>query len=123
MSEFKDKPELDAAYQAAATLYAALKKAGNSYFANEPNPKSFEDFKLTCTREINTAREVLDNHRDWTKILVNILAIVLTGGVGYAIAAGINMTMNKGKFTFFSTDSSLKIKEIEESIKQAAPAA
>ncbi|CEG56563.1 hypothetical protein [Legionella fallonii] len=122
MTYFLGKPEFIDAYAAAAHLYAALNKAGTLYFSNPQTQGSYEHFQSTCKTEIKTAREILDQHRGWTKILLNILAIVVTGGVGYAIAAGIDYVVN-GKFTFFSTDSSLKIDEIEESIHQAAPAA
>ncbi len=71
---------------------------------------------MRCKEHINDAREVLDQHRGWRKIVLNIFAMIITAGIGYAIAAGINIAV-KGRFTFFSTDSSEKLADIEEQIE------
>lgn len=123
MLQFSHDPTLSPAFYAAKTLHTELKKAGDIYFSQSPTLDSYRTFQTTCSREITAARRVLDTHANWNKILLNILAIVSTGVIGYAIAAGINYAINK-KFTFFSTDSSLKIDAVEKTIRQfAAPSA
>lgn len=121
MSDFAGKPEFAKAYEAAETLYSKLKDEGKEYFEGKQSKATYQTFKKNCETYIETARIELDKHRGWSKIIANIVAAVCSGVVGYAIAVGINMAMNKGKCTFFSTESSLKIDAIEESIHQAAP--
>ncbi|CEG58614.1 hypothetical protein [Legionella fallonii] len=123
ISDFKDKPECQNALNAANILHDALKAEGEKYFSGELSKARYEEFKENCEGFIKTARLELDQHKGFTKILLNILAIVISAGIGYALAAGINIALNRGKFTFFSTDSSIKINSIEESINQVAPAA
>ena len=105
-------------------LYIALQKEGNNFFTKAPTPGDYETFKSNCEGHVKDARQVLDHHRGWRKILLNIFAIIITAGVGYALAAGINIAI-KGRFTFFSTDSSEKLSEIEEFIENntSSPAA
>ena len=133
MKEFKDDPnyskdpELQKAYNATKELHTALEREGNKFFTKEPTLASYTNFKLNCKRHVNDARDVLDHHRGWGKILLNVFAMIITAGIGYAIAAGINIAVNKGKFTFFETDTSAKLSIIEEQIEtqanKAAPAA
>lgn len=123
LKDFKDKPDCLKAYQATETLYKALKEEGNQYFLNTPTQASFQKFKNNCEGYIKTARTELDNHRGFVKIFLNILAIILTAGIGYAVATGVNMASNKGKFTLFSTDSSIKLNDIENDINDLAPSA
>lgn len=123
MLEFKGQAECQAAYDALDTLHQALKVEGALYFSAPPSEETFDTFKENCDKHILAARPEIDKHRGWSKILINIAAIVLSAGVGYLIAAGVNLALNKGKFTFFSTDSSLKVDEIAESVHQAAPGA
>jgi hypothetical protein len=123
ISDFKGKPECQKALNAANILHDALKVEGEKYFSGELSKARYKEFKENCEGFIKTARLELDQHRGFTKILLNILAIVISAGIGYAVAAGINIALNRGKFTFFSTDSSIKINSIEESINELAPAA
>jgi hypothetical protein len=123
ISDFENKPEHQEAHKAASILHTALKQEGKKYFAGKQSKDSYQTFKGHCEALITTARTELDKHRGWSKILFHILAAVFTAGVGYAIAVGINMAINKGRCTFFSTDSSIKINQIEDSIHEAAPAA
>lgn len=123
ISDFKGRPECQKALLAANILHGALKAEGEKYFSGELSKARYEEFKENCKGFIKTARLELDQHRGFTKILFNILAIVISAGIGYAVAAGINIALNRGKFTFFSTDSSIKINSIEESITELAPAA
>ena len=123
MLKFKDKPEHQTTYDALDKLHKALKAEGELYFRSPPTQEKFDAFKDNCEKHIQDARPEVDKHRGWSKIMINLTAFILSAGVGYLLAAGVNMALNKGKFTFFSTDSSLKIDEIEESINKAAPAA
>ncbi|CEG56404.1 Dot/Icm T4SS effector Ceg23 [Legionella fallonii] len=133
MDEFQKEPDfatdqkLQDAYGAANALYAALEDQGNEFFTKEPSPASYKNFKDNCKRHVQEAREVLDQHRGWGRILLNVFAMIITAGIGYAIAAGVNIAVNKGKFTFFATDSSEKLSTIEDYIEnkanKAAPAA
>jgi hypothetical protein len=122
MSDFYGNPKLRNAYDAACILHEALKAEGERYFSGEQSAASYQIFKEHCEQHIKTARNILDEHRGWAKILLNILGIIGSGGVGYVIAACINIAV-KGKFTFFSTDSSEKMDTIEGCIGQIAPAA
>ncbi|BCA96483.1 hypothetical protein TUM19329_28440 [Legionella antarctica] len=121
MIQFQDEPNHKDAFDAASLLYDKLKEEGDDYFGNPPTRDSYQEFKKNCEGHIKTARLELDNHRGWTKIILNVIAIVLSAGIGYLFAAGVNMAVNKGKFTFFSTDSSLVIDEIEDSINKSKP--
>ncbi|CEG58389.1 hypothetical protein [Legionella fallonii] len=125
--DFEEDPKLQKAFNAANKLHNKLERAGNDYFRKEPSEAAYDKFARSCKSHINEARAVLDEHRGWKKILINVVAIIATAGIGYAIAAGINMAMNKGKFTFFSTDSSLKLDSIEEHLEnkgnKSSPAA
>ncbi len=121
MTQFHGKPKLERAYNAAKNLYTALKEEGDIYFGAKPSQSTYQTFKENCEGHITIARDELDNHRGWSKIILNVLAIVFTAGIGYLFAAGINMAVNKGKFTLFSTDSSLVIDNIEDSISKSNP--
>lgn len=121
MSEFKDKPQFKKAYDAAFLLHRSLEVEGASYFAGGQSRDTYRTFKDNCEGHIKTARVELDKHRGVAKIIVNILAIVFSAGIGYGFAAAIDVAMHKGKFTFFSTDSALKINAIEETIAKIAP--
>ncbi|KTD43357.1 hypothetical protein [Legionella quateirensis] len=123
ISDMAGKPECKKAIIAAHRLHTALKAEGEKYFSGELSTARHKEFKQNCEGFIKTARLELDQHRGFNKILLNILAIVLTAGIGYAFAASIDIALNKGKFTFFSTDSSIKINSIEEHINEMAPAA
>lgn len=94
---------------------------GNLYFSKVPSTFSFDAFKQNCDRAIQEARPELRAHRGCRKIIANILGFILTAGVGYALAAGVNIALNKGRFTLFSTDSALKVNDIEDCIHGAAP--
>ena len=133
MKEFSDDPkydsdpELQKAYKATKDLHTALEKEGNDFFTKEPSLESYQNFKFNCKRDVNDSRDVLNHHRGWGVIALNVFAMIITAGIGYAIAAGINIAVNKGKFTFFDTDSSKKLTAIEDYIENkannAAPAA
>ena len=123
ISDMAGKPECKKAIIAAHQLHSALKSEGEKYFSGELSTARHKEFKQNCEGFIKTARLELDQHRGFNKILLNILAIVLTAGVGYAFAACIDIALNKGKFTFFSTDSSIKINSIEKHINEMAPSA
>lgn len=128
MDDFRQNPgfaadiKLQKAHAAASALHVALESEGNDFFSKPPSQNNYDDFKLRCKNHINDAREVLDKHRGWTKILINVLAFIATAGIGYIIAAGINTVMNRGKCTFFSTDSSQKISIIERHINNRVKA-
>jgi hypothetical protein len=121
IDDFKQRAHFDTdqrlkdAHKAAKTLYNALKNEGNHYFTKEPTSENYENFKKNCKEHIKEARGVLDEHRGWKKILFNVFAMIISAGVGYALAAGINIAI-KGRFTFFSTDSSEKLYDIEEHV-------
>lgn len=121
MKEFSS-PSLNHKYKTAEKLYTELKKAGMIYFSQPQSAETYRAFRSTCEKEIDVARNILDVHTDWKKIALNILTIVLTAGIGYVVAASIDYAVNN-KFTFFSTDSSLKIDAIEDSIYSSAPTA
>ena len=116
---FETDPKIRAAYWATNNLCRALEEEGNCFFTKEPTRENYEEFKSRCDGHISEARYVLDNHRGWGKILLNVFAMIATAGIGYAIAAVLNVIVNRGKFTFFSTDSSQKISAIEEKIEEA----
>ena len=126
MADFQSDPKLQEAHKAASKLYSDLEKQGKDFFKGKPSREDYELFKSNCEEHIKDARKVLDQHRGWKKIVLNIFAMIVTAGIGYAIAAGINIAI-KGRFTFFSTDSSEKLSELEEHIEnkanKAAPAA
>lgn len=117
MTEFS-KPSLNHKYEAAKTLYEKLNEAGNTYFSQPQTDKSYQHFKSTCQTEIAAAKKVLGKHSNWNKILLSILAIVLTAGVVVVVDLAINK-----RFTLFSTNSTLKINSIEKTIDQVAPSA
>ncbi|CEG58223.1 Dot/Icm T4SS effector Ceg23 [Legionella fallonii] len=122
--DFEKDPKLREAYHATETLYKALDDEGQCYFNQQPSKEAYNNFRANCKTHINTAREKLDKHRGWEKILLNVFAMIVTLGIGYAVAAGVNVLMNQGKFTFFSTDSSTKLDDIEKHVdNKAAPAA
>ncbi len=121
MAQFENKPNCKMAYDTAKKLYSRLKEEGEIYF-KEPSSESYQQFKANCQMQINEAHKELDHHRGWSKILVNILAFVLTLGAGYAIAAVVNVALNKGRFTFFATDSSSKLNAVEDYIETMAVA-
>ncbi|CEK09619.1 hypothetical protein [Legionella hackeliae] len=123
ITAFSGKPECQDALKAANIVYDALMTEGKNYFSGAPSKERYTQFKNNCESYIKTARLELDNHRGCRKILLNILAIVLSGGIGYAFAAGVNIALNRGKFTFFSTDSSIKLNSIVDGINKMAPAA
>ncbi len=126
MKEFSDDPkydsdpELQKAYKATKDLHTALEKEGNDFFTKEPSLESYQNFKFNCKRDVNDSRDVLNHHRGWGVIALNVFAMIITAGIGYAIAAGINIAVNKGKFTFFDTDSSKKLTAIEDYIENKA---
>jgi hypothetical protein len=122
ISDFENKPEYAEAHKAAIILHEELKQESKKYFTGNKSYANYNSFKTNCSLLINTARKDLDKHRGWSKILLNILAIICSAGIGYAIAAGINIAANRGRFTFFSTDSSIKMNVIEDVIDEAAPA-
>ena len=125
-SKFQNKPEYKSTYEAIDRLHKALETEGKTYFQTKPTQKSYEAFKQNCNDHIKIAQPELDKHRGFGKILVNILAFVLSGGLGYLLAAGAQIAYT-GKFTFFSTDSSKVLGEVKESVNKtdpdAAPAA
>ena len=118
------------AYDSVSILRAELLNAGKEYFTKLPTIERFNMFKAACKDSINAARkgsdhgrvrEGLDRHRGWKKILANILAFILTAGIGYAIAAGINFAIHR-KQTFWSTDTSLRMDKIDECVDKDVPA-
>lgn len=122
VSVFSGNPKFKKAHKAALDLYAVLKREGERYFQGDLSLESYQQFKDACEKQIETAHQELDRHRGVIKILLNILAIILTAGVGYAIAAGISIAMDKEhRFKFFSTGSCLIANALEDNIKQAAP--
>lgn len=112
---FATSPKLKEAHAAANQLYNNLHKAGVDLYKQIPHEDDFKRFKLRCKLHLNEASKVLNQHRGWSKILLNIVAMIATLGVGYAIVAGIDIAVNN-RFTLFSTDSSKKIYEIEKYI-------
>lgn len=116
-----DGPKADPkAYQAVDRLHRELLRTGRAYFETPPTVQSYDAFKNACKESVDEARQELDHHRGWKKILANILAFILTAGIGYAIAAGINFAIHR-KQTFWSTDSSLRIDKIEKCIDDDLP--
>ncbi len=121
-SDYETNPKLKSARDAAKTLHDALSQEGYDYFqsqliSKEDSKEDYDKFKERCENHIAVAARVLNQHRGWAKILVNIFAFIASLGYGYAIAAGINTALNKGKCTFFATDSSAKLDEIAEHIE------
>lgn len=119
MRKLKDKKDSNSvrAYATVKNLYNVLKNEGDLYFGLPATNTSYQLFKEHCKAHVNHARLELDKHRGWGKILLNVFAMIITAGIGYAIAAGINIAINKGKFTFFETDSSIKLSQVESYIE------
>jgi hypothetical protein len=114
---YRTNPKLKQAYEAADNLYNALSEEGKRFFSNKPSLTDYENFKARCKHHINDAAKVLNQHRGWKKILFNVCAIIITAGIGYAIAAGINVALNRGRCTFFDTDSTKKTSQIKEYVE------
>jgi hypothetical protein len=121
MQAFQNKPKYEKAYKAAFALHQVLEEEGTKYFNGDLTPESYQKFKENCQRQIRISRKELNKHRGLSKILINIAAIILSGGVGYAFVAGINFAVNKGRFTLFATRSSQIVNKIKDSIKDAKP--
>ena len=117
----RDEAPYEKAYQAMNTLYKGLEKTGSVYFSEPPTQAKYEQFKSNCNELFKDARPELETHRGLAKIIVNIVAAIVTLGVGYAIAAGVDMAMNKGRFTLFSTDSAKKVNDAEDAIESMRP--
>ena len=105
-------------YNKIKTLRDALSVAGDTYFEGTPTRETYLAFKKSCSDAIVVARPVLETHTDSLKIALSVLAIVVTFGG----ALGIDYLMN-GKLTLFSTDSIIKVGEIEDHISDLSPPA
>lgn len=77
-----------------------------------------DTFKENCLKHIDTANEVLQEHRGWKKILGNLAVFILSLGLGYLLATGINYYKNKQFLFFQETDSSKKLAEVASAIDE-----
>ena len=100
----KDKQKFENARKAAKKLHGELTTAGENYFKNPATKTTYLTFQTTCKNSIEDSKKVLAHHRGMKKILLNIVGFIGTLGIGYGIASLINIAV-KGRFTFWSTDS------------------
>jgi hypothetical protein len=116
-----DYDELNHAQHKANTLYSNLKMEGDIYF-NNPNPKAHNKFQTECKRHIGEARPILEKHRGWGQVFINILIAVACALIFYPLALGINKAVT-GNYLFFKTDSADKLDEIEKTVNNTKPGA
>ncbi|HAT2038053.1 TPA: lpg1484 family Dot/Icm T4SS effector [Legionella pneumophila subsp. pneumophila] len=116
--ELSKKAEVDpyhyeSASKAANRLHQELLIASQLYFYHK-TPEAYENFKQTCQREIERARPVLEQHRGWKPLLVNVGAAIIGLGVLYLLAASINYYKTEGRHFFFhfETDSLQKLENL-----------
>jgi hypothetical protein len=107
-------------YLPAKTLYANISIALIRYCDNQITS---DEFKKTCTTHIQEARPILEQHRDWKKILFNLALAIAGVGVVYLVAGLINLGLTKGKHFFFTidTDSAKRINVLEQAINEPVP--
>lgn len=89
------------------------------YFYHK-TPEAYENFKETCQREIDRARPVLEQHRGWKPLLVNVGAAIIGLGILYLLAASINYYKTEGRHFFFhfETDSLQKLENLNSAQSQ-----
>jgi hypothetical protein len=114
------KKEYRKAYEAADAIHFTLKSEGERYFAN-PTQEKYSKFNKKCTKCILDNRVELEKHRGLAKIILNVLAFIVTVGIGYGIALGIGKLFKGKNFSFYSTDSEKKINAITETVEKAVP--
>ncbi|KTD07607.1 DUF3638 domain-containing protein [Legionella jamestowniensis] len=66
----------ESAAKTAVTLYHALNQEMENYFSS-PTPSTAQDFQLNCIKAINDAKGVLEVHRGYKQILVDIVNAIL----------------------------------------------
>lgn len=122
INEFKDKDtEYHHLHAPLNQLCVQLKKEGERYFGSSPTRKSFEEFRRATDELINNDSAAINQHRHFTQVcLVNLAAFLLTAGVGYLIAAGIDFAIHK-RFTFFNTQRADEIEHLQDIIKHSGP--
>ena len=105
-------------------FYKKLNNAADTYFDNK-NADTYRVFKDKCKDAIDGSLSVLEVHRGWKNVLCNVGAAILGLGVFYIAAAFVNYYKMQGKHFFFqfNTDSVNKIKDFQEAVTMAAPAA
>lgn len=111
------------AFNKAVALHNQLNE---NYIEYLDQKSDYQTFKSKCDRAISDAREVLETHRGWKNILLNIalhIALLSTCGVGNIIALSYAFYSSKpGQRSFFcklaNTDSGNRIKNIEQSINK-----
>lgn len=109
------------AFNNAVALHNQLNE---NYIEYLDQKSDYQTFKSKCDKAISDAREVLETHRGWKNILLNIalhIALLSTCGVGNIIAFGYAYYSSKpGQRSFFcklaNTDSGNRIQNIEQSI-------
>lgn len=105
-TELANKAKTDPTYQAAAKKADELVKKLQTHCPKTITlPRSeFLVFKENCIDAINEAREILETHRGWKKILDNIAKIFLYS------------TRPIGKYWFFATDTAKHLDKITDAL-------
>lgn len=95
----------------ADTFISNLKEHSNTYFLN-PTKDAYDTFKIQTENDILEARDELEKHRGWKRVLGNIGLAICGFLVLYAIAVAIN-----GDFFFKKTDSAKMLDMCDDLIK------
>lgn len=101
---------IDAASKA-DTLISNLKAHSDTYFLN-PTKDAYDTFKMQTENDILEARDELEKHRGWKRVLGNIGLAICGFLVLYAIAVAIN-----GDFFFKKTDSAKMLDKCDDLIR------
>lgn len=107
------------AHRAAGTLLDRLNEAKRAFVASNDPINAERVFKEACLDAINQTKPVLETHRGWSEVLldiVNALLSIVTLGIGNAII---------GQFRFFEvkTDSAEKLEDLELCVNRMAASA
>lgn len=118
--ELNEKAEKDPKnYQEAATvaneLYETVKREAKVYLKDK-KADTYNAFRIRCKEAIDKAKPVLEKHRGWKEVLINLGAAILGLGIFYLIALGINYHSTHRAHLFFhcETDSAKKLKQFED---------
>ncbi len=103
------------AADAANALYKKVNHEANIYISDK-NLQNYEHFKAECTKAMDAARPILEEHRGYKKIFCNLTAAIAGLGIFYLLAATINYYQTNGKHFFFqfNTDSVNHMEHFQE---------
>lgn len=99
--------------EVALRLHQTLDELTETYLQSSKSLEEYQLYKDKSCGAIEQAMQVLNQHRGYKELLINLGAAILGLGVFYLIAASINYLNSNGKHFFFkvNTDSADKVEQ------------